>query len=71
MGRSGRDNATQMRRRQAGPRHRPRHLRRLPCLRDLLQGMEHRRLWRAAFRPLLLLFVKKTLLLKRELFQTL
>ena len=29
---------------EARPRHRPRHLRRLPGLRDRLQGMEHRRL---------------------------
>jgi hypothetical protein len=35
---------------EARPRHRPRHLRRLPGLRDLLQGMEHRRLFRAAQR---------------------
>ncbi len=36
---------------EARPRHRPRHLRRLPGLRDELQGMEHRRLFRAADRP--------------------
>jgi Fe-S-cluster-containing dehydrogenase component len=33
---------------KARPRDRPRHLRRLPGLRDLLQGVEHRRLFRAA-----------------------
>ena len=36
---------------EARPRHRPRHLRRLPGLRDQLQGMEHRRLLGAADRP--------------------
>ena len=35
----------------ARPRHRPRHLRRLPGLRGQLQGMEHRRLSGAAHRP--------------------
>ncbi len=38
-------------RQEARPRHRPRHLRRLPGLRDQLQGMEHRRLLGAAHRP--------------------
>ena len=36
---------------EARPRHRPRHLRRLPRLRGQLQGMEHRRPLGAADRP--------------------
>ena len=36
---------------EARPGHRPRRLRRLPCLRGELQGMEHRRLRRGAVRP--------------------
>ena len=36
---------------EARPGHRPRRLRRLPCLRGQLQGMEHRRLRRGAVRP--------------------
>ena len=36
---------------EARPCHRPRRLRRLPCLRGELQGMEHRRLRRGAVRP--------------------
>ena len=35
---------------QARPRHRSRHLRRLSCLRDQLQGMEHQRPFGAADR---------------------
>ena len=39
---------------KARPRHRPRYLRRLPCLRHRVQGMEQRRAYGAAprFRPL-------------------